>query len=331
MITTDNPITARHYVAQAEVGIKNYLEMIQNQPTFEEESKLISRFILRRIKDSVHFALPDNASIFNDDFKGIEGRKIRLPFPKITIEYFSDESEIEKNDEPFKESCPKRVLFCEEVSSDVLIANGIHPDLTTLCDLWINVVGVCFYESQKRWFPLPLGFFMPTDWQVRPDEANTFKDIRSSVKRKSKHKVALLHHVVSPTIMNAKCKIFGEKGVQMAWDDLCAELHAVLEMSEALTCTNVSHEPIEKVNPSVNEKRIRKGKLPLYETRTLFIDTPHLVVIGKDKNDPSGRASPRLHLRRGHIRKLESGNIWVNSAVVGSKKLGVIDKNYAIH
>ena len=40
--------------------------------------------------------------------------------------------------------------------------------------------------------------------------------------------------------------------------------------------------------------------------------------------------SPRQHLRRGHIRRLESGNIWVNACVVGNSEKGVIKKSYNV-
>lgn len=102
----------------------------------------------------------------------------------------------------------------------------------------------------------------------------------------------------------------------------------VLELCEALSCTNVTHEPIEKINPSVNARRVRDGKLPLYETHRLIINAGK--TSGSHGVSGSSHASPRQHLRRGHIRRLPSGNIWVNSCVVGSAELGVVKKEYAI-
>lgn len=102
----------------------------------------------------------------------------------------------------------------------------------------------------------------------------------------------------------------------------------VLELCEALSCKNVSHEPIERIDPAVNARRVRAGKLPLFETRQLVIDA------GKPSRDSGQRggthASPRQHLRRGHIRRLPSGNVWVNSCVVGNRANGIIEKSYAV-
>jgi hypothetical protein len=49
-------------------------------------------------------------------------------------------------------------------------------------------------------------------------------------------------------------------------------------------------------------------------------------------NKASGgtHASPRVHLRRGHIRRLPGKNIWVNATIVGNSDLGVVIKDYSV-
>ena len=42
-------------------------------------------------------------------------------------------------------------------------------------------------------------------------------------------------------------------------------------------------------------------------------------------------ASPRTHLRRGHIRRLRWGpKVWVNSCVVNPGAIGGVNKDYAV-
>lgn len=103
----------------------------------------------------------------------------------------------------------------------------------------------------------------------------------------------------------------------------------VLELCEALSCINVSHAPIEKINPAVNDRRIKAGKLPLYETHQLVIDAGRTSE-SRATLSVGSHASPRQHFRRGHIRRLENKNIWVNSCVVGDRNNGVIAKDYAV-
>jgi hypothetical protein len=77
-----------------------------------------------------------------------------------------------------------------------------------------------------------------------------------------------------------------------------------------------------------NEKRARKGKLPLLEYKILRLK------VGATKQpsaDLGGtHASLRMHTRRGHLRRLKSGRVVaVRPAMVGSKH-GFIWKDYEI-
>lgn len=105
---------------------------------------------------------------------------------------------------------------------------------------------------------------------------------------------------------------------------------SVLELVEALSCNNVSSEIVERIDPAVNARRRRQGKLPMYEVRRLVVkvgDVTH--AIGAPVGDRNG---PREHLRRGHIRRLPDGRkTWVQACVVGSRTLGVVRKSaYAV-
>lgn len=82
--------------------------------------------------------------------------------------------------------------------------------------------------------------------------------------------------------------------------------------------------PVDK-QKFVNKKRIAKGKAPIYEWTTVVIEPP------KPKAEPKGgtHASPRLHDRRGHYRKLRSGKLaWVKACKVGDASKGTVFKDY---
>ena len=96
----------------------------------------------------------------------------------------------------------------------------------------------------------------------------------------------------------------------------------------ALSCKNTKIEdsPIQQSSVK-NSIRKSKGKLPFFTHKILTIDG-----VGSSKKTPNGgsHASPRVHLRRGHIRRLENKNVWVNSCVVGDKSKGMVSKDYAV-
>lgn len=76
-----------------------------------------------------------------------------------------------------------------------------------------------------------------------------------------------------------------------------------------------------------NRRKVAQGKPPLYDWRT--------VVIGpaKRRSEHQGgtHASPRQHDRRGHLRRLRSGqNVWVRPCKVGDASKGVVFHDYEV-
>ena len=98
-----------------------------------------------------------------------------------------------------------------------------------------------------------------------------------------------------------------------------------IEAIKILNCSNV--EAADNV-PSKLKQALQKKKsnTPLFTYKTL-----HITNTRKQKGLTGGgkHASPRVHLRRGHIRKLPSGaTIWVQPCVVGDRTKGMVHKDY---
>jgi len=80
-------------------------------------------------------------------------------------------------------------------------------------------------------------------------------------------------------------------------------------------------------NPA-NDKRIRKGKKPLFEWKIIDVTAKRVM---PESSTPTGRthASPRRHVRRGHQRKLPNGTtIWIKQMMVGKIEFGYIHHSY---
>lgn len=93
-----------------------------------------------------------------------------------------------------------------------------------------------------------------------------------------------------------------------------------------MNCKNVQRQCVDP-SPRLQKARAVRGKKPLFSYWTL-----HLVA-RSESGEPQGgtHASPRLHLRRGHPREYAPGQYtWVQPAVVGNKKLGMVHKDYAV-
>jgi hypothetical protein len=76
-----------------------------------------------------------------------------------------------------------------------------------------------------------------------------------------------------------------------------------------------------------NRRKIAQGKFPSYEWRTVTIEPAKPKLAHKGGT----HASPRLHDRRGHTRKLASGKmVWIRNCKVGHPNKGVIFHDYKI-
>lgn len=108
--------------------------------------------------------------------------------------------------------------------------------------------------------------------------------------------------------------------------DAQAEVNAYMDMVQALSCINVGVEVIRQPK-SLNRARASSRKLKLVEYKVLKISAtkPNGGCVGG-----AGR-SPRAHLRRGHIRRLQSGKrTWVNATFVRGNGEGFVHKSYQV-
>ena len=305
-------ITAKNYAAQAE---KYLLNAIKNYPIDELEKNLIKNRFLYKIKDAIHFSVPDNGTIFDDNLKGIRGEELRLPFPTITIEYTSVELHENINDGYDKSS--KRLIFATELTKDEV--KSWYGNITRNYDLGdkcICIFTAYFIDKYNTWEFSPFGFVIPTKW-----------DTQNFLRTKGENGIFGNLIILSNDILKL-CNVKTKEDFDKLSNECCEESNILLEFLEAISCSNVGYKPIEEINHKLNIKRINQGKLPFYETYTLVIDSKEIT---ESSNTFGGtHRSPRQHLRRGHIRRLPTKKVWVNSAIIGNSKNGIIQKDYAV-
>lgn len=103
------------------------------------------------------------------------------------------------------------------------------------------------------------------------------------------------------------------------------ECRSVIQLCAALACTNVTTEILRPTR----EARAARPASTLFDYHVLMIRPGGEKYPGENRG--GAHASPRTHLRRGHIRRLAWGpRIWVNSCVVNPGAIGSVDKDYAV-
>lgn len=97
----------------------------------------------------------------------------------------------------------------------------------------------------------------------------------------------------------------------------------VAKFLSVLNCVNVKTEIIE-APVALNRKRQKSGKPPIYSYKTLVLRPS-----AAQRSDQGGtHESPRIHLRRGHIKHRRTGDFWWQPHVVGDRARGIVMKDY---
>jgi len=265
-------ITAKNYAAQAEKSI------FKQAYVFTQAEKPRLYKLLLAMKNAVHFAIPDNGVIFDDNNNGLVGSKIRLPFPEITIEFFDSISNA------------KIVFLAITMQDGIALTVFIHDK-----------------ESNEWGFNSIFGFIPDDIVFSERNYLETFDNFPDYTRL---------------------CLAHGQT-LEYQKDNIGQAFRSFFEFIEAISCTNVEASIHQPASPK-NAQRIKSHKLPIYETKVLTIKAGKESLSSVGNGVKGSHQSPRQHLRRGHIRRLEKGNIWVNSCVVGSKENGVIDKQYKV-
>lgn len=94
-------------------------------------------------------------------------------------------------------------------------------------------------------------------------------------------------------------------------------------------CTNISPVKVSEPDVVLQKRAAKRGLPPFNSYWGLSCSMP-------DQSDHRGsmggsHATPRLHVRRGHVRALSSGKLtWVRQCLVGNPDRGVVEKDYHV-
>jgi hypothetical protein len=106
---------------------------------------------------------------------------------------------------------------------------------------------------------------------------------------------------------------------------MSAPSQVLLQALCALECKNVK---IESAAHPAQQRRAAHKNLPLVSYKVLALDSSTKEV--SSSHAVGTHASPRTHLRRGHIRRLIGGNVWIDATVVNGGANGMIVKDYQV-
>lgn len=128
------------------------------------------------------------------------------------------------------------------------------------------------------------------------------------------------------SLSDATCELFGDySGSKLAIANMVSLAWSTFAV---IGCSNIKSRD-NQPSAALNKKRTKAGKMPLVAYKTLEIIVPNERVEGEFLGGT--HSSPRVHLRRGHIRQFKNSHspIWIQACVVGSAH-GMIVKDYSL-
>lgn len=260
------------------------------------------------LRSSVKFRLPTNGELVtnsvdvHDSFLGV----YRLPFPKIVAEFDVDLLLGENDHEGAIQ--PKKVVTYAEHINDI-------PEFAASLEM-----------KNGHLLPSGSGYFLHSNflapdgvWAPSPFAAIApYEHDHGRVTAKGLMKIPLFCFDLGGSFG----KICNLTPHQMA-TEYYLDVTAVLNIALCSLCENVEHETV-KAPKYTNTTRRKKNKEPFYEYKILKVK-------GQKSHDGGSKrgSGVRLHMRRGHIRRLPNGGLtWVRHTVVGDKSRGVVMKEY---
>lgn len=276
------------------------LMRIPNGITSEDAKILADK--LEGIKRATKFVCPSDGRFFDDDRFDRYWQFLRLPFKEIVLEYDCGMGR-------YRQAFPSDVSIC-------LYAREIEFDGGG--DGCAISVAIKDRAPNHGWVMLPSEIFLPYGLDPKemeseswtPDEGPRYKMFAPSILSK-------MYDKVSP-----------EEAAESVYKIALFESISLLQFCAAMACSNVRYEEI-RAPKFINSKRVARGEVPFFEYKVLTVD----VSKRNERGDPLGgtHASPRQHLRRGHIRRYRSGlTIWINAMTVGRAENGSVDKDYMV-
>ncbi|WLI87817.1 hypothetical protein Q4S45_13835 [Massilia sp. R2A-15] len=303
-------------------------------------ARVLHRLIVM-LRSCVKFILPNCCNLVETDaLRQAHLDLMRLPYPCVAFEapWFKEEDCPAYLGEFEQAPATKRIALCWDHRQFEPL-----PGLNTFFDAFEGggtfVVPIYWGPVQKRWTVALGGAFIPYEnelAQLNPVETLPASRIALDAKIAAGHahaksmQIAAEPFPILPEVFEATLVAYGSRAKANAQIMLDAhdEMLMLIQACSVINCANVTAADVAR--PEVlNKKRVEKGKQPFFSYKVLQISDD----AGKPGRDgyTGHHVSPRMHLRRGHLRQLERKVVWVRPAMVNADSpRGVVHKDYGL-
>ena len=306
------------------------------------ESARVFRRLIDMLKHSVKFILPNCCDLIDpSELRQAHLDLTRLPFPCVAFEApWEKEDGIEQLGEFQQTPATKRIALCWEASPEYELLPGLNSILDAFPEGGVFVLPIYWGPEHRRWTVALGGSFVPyenTMQDMKLEESLPASRIAHAAtieagltKSKAKHFRAEPFYLL-PEFYEKTLAAYGgnrEKAYAQIILDSRDEVQTVVQACSVINCANVTTAEVS-APAALNKKRQEKGKQPFFSYKVLQLSDERREA---GKGGAGGNhASPRMHLRRGHLRRLESKVVWVRPAMANAgTSPGAVLKDYAV-
>ncbi|HGO6074591.1 TPA: hypothetical protein ACK3Q6_004442 [Burkholderia cepacia] len=323
-----------NYCAHA---IDHFRELIPNILPTMPGMRAGYKAVTELLSASVKYLLPNCAQLIEiSEVRQVHIDSVRLPYPVVALEIPWILPDGEGGDKGALRA-PKRIALCVHLDADIA---ALLPDTARYLDEeggGVCVIPVYWVQEQNDWKIGVCGAFLPYSNDISayvPDEADEQTRLvneplrEAGLTHKKMRQFGVGPFLVLPELFEHHANKLGseKEAVALALADVRDEILALIQTGCVVNCANITT-PIISSAAKLNRKREQAGRTPFFEYRVLAVAPP------RQHGDSRGgtHASPKTHLRTGHIRRLENKTVWVSSTIVnaGSER-GVVAKDYAV-
>ncbi|MCT7328020.1 hypothetical protein [Ralstonia mojiangensis] len=335
----NDQVQTLNYSAHAIEDLREFERVVRGMAP---ESARVLRRLIDMLQHSVKFILPNCCNLINpDDLRQAHLDLVRLPFPCVAFEApWDKEDGIEQLGEFEQTPATKRIALCWEARPEYELLPGLNDILHAFPEGGAFVLPIYWGPEFKKWTVALGGMFIPyentaherpMDESLPASRIANMATVEAGLARPKAKQFRAEPFYVLPEFYEKTLASYGgdkEKTYAQIILDSRDEALMLVQVCSVINCANVTTAEIG-APVALNKKRTEKGRQPFFSYKVLQLSDDHRVA---GRAGVGGtHASPRMHLRRGHLRRLESKVVWVRPAMVNAGTSdGAVLKDYAI-
>lgn len=307
-------------------------------------SAVAMRQVIVWLEQGAKFVLPDGGGLVElGELDGSFFRNLRLPYPVTVLEVpfmqiaQDGHSHLITQGPLSEETSSKRIALL--VASEVFFSSPLFKDNPLKAQGGIVVMSVFYQDSEDHWAIAPSACILSDKYAEEivphaqaPDQAMVELLKQSGGLKANSSAVPVDYVLIQPEVAAMMRRELGAQNADTRMSlDVRDEMHLALEFCLTINCSNVQVQ--KRAAPAaLNKKRLKSGKVPFYDHHVIQINPGQgpAYYLSEGASQGIGK-SPRMHTRRGHIRRLPTGKTtFVRATVVGSSRQGIVEKTYVV-